>query len=229
MRFTSHNQAMTAAIKECNWMGLGNVRRFAGAGSPTSIYCASGGLRGHSNLKANTGPWYHIMKLKDDLATLEINLSSLFMKKVENGNDTSFWHGKWMGEDPLCVSFPRLCRLESNKCCSVSDRCPIARGCDILPLIIDFGPLGLDNPLGLKFHWVWCRSIRSINEIASDTWKEVAKCWNIPYDSSFDLHDVIDMPGNTLISRKLQVFDLVVQRQLFGHSRKLGQLVFSKK
>ncbi|PWA98039.1 hypothetical protein CTI12_AA023770 [Artemisia annua] len=37
-------------------------------------------------------------------------------------------------------------------------------GSDITPLILDSGPLDLDNPPGLNFHWSWCRSIRSINE-----------------------------------------------------------------
>ncbi|GJS89127.1 RNA-directed DNA polymerase, eukaryota, reverse transcriptase zinc-binding domain protein [Tanacetum coccineum] len=308
-----------------------------------SIHGPSGGLHDNSNLKANSGLWYHIMKLKDDLATLEINLSSLFMKKVENGNDTSFWHDKWMDGDPLCASFPRLYRLESNKCCCVSDRCPTPRGYDIEPLIVDFGPLGLDNPPGLNFHWAWCRSIRSINEveehnnlvsiltilhlyvtedtwvcsidssrkfsvrgminliiiahhtlvpssptrwnnispakininswrvlnkrlptrinldrmgvdldsvrcpmcdedvemkdhvfvsckIATDNWKEVAKWWKIPYDSSFHLHDVIHMAENTIISPKLVKFlDVVVETPIWITMKFRNNMVFSKK
>ena len=49
----------------------------------------------------------------------------------------------------------------------MSDRCPTAAagGSDIAPLIVDSGPLDLDNPPGLNFHWSWCRSIRSINEV----------------------------------------------------------------
>ena len=37
-------------------------------------------------------------------------------------------------------------------------------------------------------------------KIAVDTWKEVAKWWKIPYDSSFDLHDVIHMADNSIIA-----------------------------
>ncbi|GKE58817.1 RNA-directed DNA polymerase, eukaryota, reverse transcriptase zinc-binding domain protein, partial [Tanacetum coccineum] len=244
--------------------------------------------------------------------------------------------------DPLCVPFPRLYRLESNKCCCVSDRCPTARGSDIEPLIVDSKPLSLDNPPGLNFYWAWCRSIRSINEveehnnlvsiltnlrlyatedtwvcsidssrkfsvrgmrnliishhtlvpssptrwnkiapakininswrvlnkrlptrinlyrrgvdldsirclicdedvetedhvfvsckIAADTWKEVAKWWKIPYDSSFDLHDVIHMAENTTISPKLVKFlDVVVQTTIWIIWKFRNNMVFSKK
>ncbi|GKD61996.1 hypothetical protein Tco_1299505 [Tanacetum coccineum] len=88
-----------------------------------------GGLYDNSNLKANSYPWYHIMKLKDALAILEFNLSSLFIKKIWNPNDTTSGYS------------------------------------DIVSLIVNYGPLGLDNPLGLNFHRAWCRSIQSINNV----------------------------------------------------------------
>ncbi|GJW33398.1 RNA-directed DNA polymerase, eukaryota, reverse transcriptase zinc-binding domain protein [Tanacetum coccineum] len=252
-------------------------------------------------VEANSSLWYHIMKLKYDLATLKINLSSLFMNKVRNGNDTSFWHDKWMGEDTLCVPFPPLYRLESNKCGFVSDRCPTARGSNIVSLIVDSKPLGLDNHHGLNFQWAWCiNEMRNLitslhtlvpsspmrwNKIASamininswrvlnkwmpthmnldcrgidlasircpmcdenvetkgsclcllqdcvtDTWKEFIKWRKIPHDSSFDLHDMIHMADNTIISQKLIKFlDVVVQTTIWTIWKSRNNMVFSKK
>ncbi|GJW72625.1 putative RNA-directed DNA polymerase [Tanacetum coccineum] len=133
-----------------------------------SIYGPTGGLHYNSLLKPNSGPWYHIMKLKDDLLAQGVDLPSLFRKKIGNGECTSFWHDKWMGGQPLCTSFPRLYRLESNQNCFVCDRSPTVRnsvGTDAGSIIASasktFGsdPMGLNNPPGLSFRWVWCREV----------------------------------------------------------------------
>ncbi|GKC38147.1 RNA-directed DNA polymerase, eukaryota, reverse transcriptase zinc-binding domain protein [Tanacetum coccineum] len=67
-------------------------------------------------------------------------------------------------------------------------------------------------------------------KIAADTWKESTKWWKIPYDSSFDLNDVIHMGDNTIISPKLVKFlDVVVQTTIWTIWKFRNNMVFSKK
>jgi hypothetical protein len=42
-------------------------------------------------------------------------------RKVGNGNTTSFWNTKWVGDAPLAVVFPRLFSLSNHKDLKVSD------------------------------------------------------------------------------------------------------------
>ncbi|GKE06993.1 putative RNA-directed DNA polymerase, eukaryota, reverse transcriptase zinc-binding domain protein [Tanacetum coccineum] len=42
--------------------------------------------------------------------------------KVGNGESTRFWIDKWVGNSPLCSSFPRLLCLDSNPLCRVCER-----------------------------------------------------------------------------------------------------------
>ncbi|GKA47256.1 putative RNA-directed DNA polymerase, eukaryota, reverse transcriptase zinc-binding domain protein [Tanacetum coccineum] len=56
-----------------------------------SIHGSSGGMLNTRELKKSSGTWSHIIKLKDDLNIIGINLKMLFLKKVGNGMTTSFW------------------------------------------------------------------------------------------------------------------------------------------
>lgn len=91
-----------------------------------SIHGPTGGLHNNTSLKSNSGPWYHIVKLKDDLLGLGINLPSLFKRKLGNGQKISFWHDTWLGGLPLCNLFPRLYRLETSRNYLVYERKPTA-------------------------------------------------------------------------------------------------------
>ncbi|PWA75951.1 reverse transcriptase domain, Reverse transcriptase zinc-binding domain protein [Artemisia annua] len=53
-----------------------------------------------------------------------IDLHSLFKKKIGNGSTTRFWLDRWVGNAPLCFTFPRLFQLDSQPQCYVSDRSP---------------------------------------------------------------------------------------------------------
>ncbi|PWA72892.1 hypothetical protein CTI12_AA264760 [Artemisia annua] len=53
-----------------------------------------------------------------------IDLHSLFKKKIGNGSTTRFWLDRWVGNAPLCFTFPRLFRLDSQPQCYVSDHSP---------------------------------------------------------------------------------------------------------
>ncbi|PWA81456.1 cytochrome P450 [Artemisia annua] len=127
---------------------------------------------------SNSGPWYHIMKIKDELCKININLNNLFKIKVGNGQSTSFWNDIWIGDKPLVASFPRLYRLETNPDCLVCDRnltaqvslSALANASDITPTLpiglhsvqlTDIGSMSSYFPPGLIFQWVWRREPRS--------------------------------------------------------------------
>ncbi|PWA88830.1 guanylyl cyclase 1 [Artemisia annua] len=63
--------------------------------------------------------WSQIIKLKDDLSKININLPMLIKKKIGNGQATSFWHDNWLGGLTLHETFPCLYRLELDPNCIV--------------------------------------------------------------------------------------------------------------
>ncbi|GKB89671.1 hypothetical protein Tco_0961943 [Tanacetum coccineum] len=42
--------------------------------------------------------------------------------RVGNGSSTKFWTDTWIGDNPLCLCFPRIYALESAKECFVADK-----------------------------------------------------------------------------------------------------------
>ncbi|PWA85806.1 RNA-directed DNA polymerase, eukaryota, Reverse transcriptase zinc-binding domain protein [Artemisia annua] len=66
-----------------------------------SIHGDSGGILSPKSHKHLSGTWSQIIKLKDDLSTININLPMLFKKKIGNGQATSFWHDNWLGGSTL--------------------------------------------------------------------------------------------------------------------------------
>ncbi|PWA45087.1 RNA-directed DNA polymerase, eukaryota, Reverse transcriptase zinc-binding domain protein [Artemisia annua] len=91
------------------------------------IHGPLGGLNDNSSLRSNSGPRYHIVKRKDDLLKININLNTLFNIKLGNGRSTSFWNDIWIGDTPLVASFPRLYHLDKNPDCLFHDRNPTAQ------------------------------------------------------------------------------------------------------
>ena len=102
------------------------------------------GLTDFKDMKVKTGPWFHIARLKEDFLRLNINMDTIFKKSVRNGELTSFWNDRWIGDSPLKLVFGRLYALETDKSCSVSSRCP-----------------SFDHTSGLVYRWHWRRSPRS--------------------------------------------------------------------
>ncbi|GJS34885.1 putative RNA-directed DNA polymerase [Tanacetum coccineum] len=142
-----------------------------------SIHGPTGGLHNNTSLKSNSGPWYHILKLKDDLLGLGINLPSLFKRKLRNDQKISFWHDTWLGGLPLCNMFLRLYHLETNQNYLVYERKPNAThprspeaygSAALVSLSVpqtSTGPMGLVTPHGLNFQWAWSRDVRTSPEI----------------------------------------------------------------
>ncbi|GKB52572.1 putative RNA-directed DNA polymerase [Tanacetum coccineum] len=56
-----------------------------------SIHGPHGGRTTGSISSYKSGPWYQIMKLKDDILSCGISLPSLFKRKIGNGLNTKFW------------------------------------------------------------------------------------------------------------------------------------------
>ena len=57
-----------------------------------SIHGMDGGLHDNLTIKSKSCPWFRIAKVKDDLLKVNINLPSIFGKRIGNGCDTLFWH-----------------------------------------------------------------------------------------------------------------------------------------
>ncbi|GJW04128.1 hypothetical protein Tco_1562984 [Tanacetum coccineum] len=102
------------------------------------------------------GPWFQIAKFNGDLGEYVIDLHYIFKVKVGNGESTCFWTDKWVGNSPLCSTFPRLYRLESNKQCRVCDRTlnPIRLTSITDSEFSSVGSAGMGyfSPPGLQFH-----------------------------------------------------------------------------
>ncbi|GJW36817.1 RNA-directed DNA polymerase, eukaryota [Tanacetum coccineum] len=76
---------------------------------------------------ANFSPWASILREIHSLKVRGIDLVSHCRKRVGDGLNTCFWEDIWIGDQPLKLMFPRIYALESNKLCTVADKChPIA-------------------------------------------------------------------------------------------------------
>lgn len=84
---------------------------------PKSLWCniikSIHGVGGFENPHPSSGSWNCISKLKGELLKENVDLSTLFKKKIGNGNNTSFWNDLWVGA-PLKVGFDRLFALETH-------------------------------------------------------------------------------------------------------------------
>lgn len=149
------------APKSCGGLGIGSLQasnivmlskwwwRFYTENNPfwrliiTSIHGRDGGLGDdHQLSKHISGPWKTIISLNHDLSKLNIDMSTVFVKQVGDGSSTRFWHDVWLGNSALKNAFPRIYLLETNRLCSISERC-----------------LGLNGPH--QFNWAWRREVRS--------------------------------------------------------------------
>nr|GEY80979.1 RNA-directed DNA polymerase, eukaryota [Tanacetum cinerariifolium] len=79
-----------------------------------------------SNLSTSSPFWYSswlsIIREIHSLKDRGVDLLYHFRIHVGNGLRTSFWKEVWIGDNPLCVLFPRIYALEENKDCSVAEK-----------------------------------------------------------------------------------------------------------
>ncbi|GKE45951.1 hypothetical protein Tco_1473235, partial [Tanacetum coccineum] len=117
--------------------------------------------------RSNSSVWYRIVRLRDDLLKVNINLPLILKIKLGNGQTTSFWHDTWAGGSTSHVLFPHLHKLDVNPNCYVSERCPVSTvSAPVIPAshLID---VGLANPNflpGLLFNWAWHKEPRTSPE-----------------------------------------------------------------
>ncbi|PWA65795.1 reverse transcriptase domain, Reverse transcriptase zinc-binding domain protein [Artemisia annua] len=69
-----------------------------------------------------------IFGLNKSMYDLNIDLNSVFVKKVGDDISFAFWKDLWIGEQKLETLFPRLFSLEVNKDCKVVDHCNLTNG-----------------------------------------------------------------------------------------------------
>ncbi|GJT69517.1 RNA-directed DNA polymerase, eukaryota, reverse transcriptase zinc-binding domain protein [Tanacetum coccineum] len=121
-----------------------------------SIHGDEGGLTNFEAMKVKTGPWFHIARLKEDFLGLNINIDTIFKKLVRNGELTSFWNDRCIGDSPLKFAIGRLYALDTDESCSVSSRyhsfaqalCTDGIGEDLL--VVGPNPLNLLNLKSLQ-------------------------------------------------------------------------------
>ncbi|GKD51405.1 hypothetical protein Tco_1280381 [Tanacetum coccineum] len=130
-----------------------------------SIHGLSGCLNDNSSIRSNSSVWYHIVRLRDDLLKVNINLPSIFKIKLGIGQTTSFWHDTWAGGSTLHILFPRLHKLDVNPNCFVSERCPVSNVSAPVSHLIDIGSANPNFPPGLLFNWAWRRELRTSPEL----------------------------------------------------------------
>lgn len=69
-----------------------------------------------------TGNWKSICSVENFFTNKGLVINSLFCGKVGNGETLRFWLDNWTGYGQLCVLFPELFKLESNKKVEVATR-----------------------------------------------------------------------------------------------------------
>ncbi|PWA36655.1 RNA-directed DNA polymerase, eukaryota, Reverse transcriptase zinc-binding domain protein [Artemisia annua] len=95
----------------------------------TSIHGIHGGLeQAYPSNSIRPSIWKTIFELNKSMSDLNIDLGSVFVKKVGDNLSFSFWKDIWIGEQKLETLFPRLFSLEVNKDCKVVDRCNLNNG-----------------------------------------------------------------------------------------------------
>ncbi|GJW28380.1 hypothetical protein Tco_0045255 [Tanacetum coccineum] len=70
----------------------------------------------------NNSCWLNIVNEIFVLNLKGIKFFDYMRLKVGNGNNTSFWYDKWIGDSSLQIMFPRIFALENNKQVVVSDK-----------------------------------------------------------------------------------------------------------
>lgn len=66
-----------------------------------------------------SGWWRELMRLEGSVG---VNwFTNKVMRKVSNGRGTSFWKDRWIGDQPLAFTFPRIFSLSTQKEAKVRD------------------------------------------------------------------------------------------------------------
>ncbi|GJU89492.1 RNA-directed DNA polymerase, eukaryota, reverse transcriptase zinc-binding domain protein [Tanacetum coccineum] len=93
------------------------------------FYGDDGGFNSPISSLGCNGTWIDILKSIRSIEAIDPNFKSSFVRKVVSGDNTTFWHNPWCGnENTLKEIFLILYALENNKECKVSDRWGLVNG-----------------------------------------------------------------------------------------------------
>nr|GFA23464.1 RNA-directed DNA polymerase, eukaryota, reverse transcriptase zinc-binding domain protein [Tanacetum cinerariifolium] len=95
----------------------------------------------NSFIRLHPSPWKTILGINKPLLTANVDLNSIFFKRIGNVTSTRFWNDVWIGTTNLKSLFPSLHALETYKGCLVYARCMLLSGV-------------------VTFVWAWRRPIR---------------------------------------------------------------------
>ncbi|GKE69948.1 putative RNA-directed DNA polymerase, eukaryota, reverse transcriptase zinc-binding domain protein, partial [Tanacetum coccineum] len=95
-----------------------------------SIHGDRGGFDYNDNsfIRLPPSPWKIILGINKPLLTVNVDLNSIFSKRIGNGTSSRFWNAVWFGTTDLKSLFPCLHALETDKGCLVSARCMLLSG-----------------------------------------------------------------------------------------------------
>ncbi|XP_022019238.1 uncharacterized protein LOC110919272 [Helianthus annuus] len=136
----------------------------------------------------------------DKKAPNGIRFNCFFTVSVGDGNDTSFWGDKWLGNEPLRLRFPHLFRLERKKWVNVAERIQVQQGVRFM-------------------NWEWRSvpsSLEEVNELfalladvheykweeGNDKWK-----WDPGKDGIFTVKSAKILMSEGLMAGNLQIVD----------------------
>ncbi|GJW61371.1 RNA-directed DNA polymerase, eukaryota, reverse transcriptase zinc-binding domain protein [Tanacetum coccineum] len=205
----------------------------------TSIHGPDGGVSGFDSLGSSSSsmplsPWNKIMNLNKHLVCADINLQSIFSRKVGNGASFSFWNDAWLGEQCLKNTFPRLYALEQSKECKVVDRCNMlyrskSRSWDwrrdlrdghekdqldgLLYLLRDFDPSDVENSWACSLNSNNTYTVSSMRKMIEVVvlWNRISRWWGM-VNYLKTLLDLSSWADSTSLNNRVKLgFDVVLQ------------------
>ncbi|GKE17562.1 RNA-directed DNA polymerase, eukaryota [Tanacetum coccineum] len=87
-----------------------------------AIHGENGGISNRDDQRKKSGTWYCIIGLVNYLHDKQIIDYNTIKYKLVSGDKIRFWLDTWIDDQPLCVRFNRLFRLESDSNCKVCER-----------------------------------------------------------------------------------------------------------
>ncbi|GJS09155.1 hypothetical protein Tco_0365951 [Tanacetum coccineum] len=107
--------------KKLTLIGWKNILASKKNGGLGAIYGTKGALDISISLPSRCSPWLNILRKFRRLSQKGTDLFS-FVKKVGNGEGTSFWEDHWLSNLPLKHLYPKVFRLELEKHVTVASK-----------------------------------------------------------------------------------------------------------
>nr|GEX81870.1 RNA-directed DNA polymerase, eukaryota [Tanacetum cinerariifolium] len=89
------------------------------------IYGLCGSIKEVSFCRSSHSTWGAILSSINKLKQKGLDLLSLCVRKIGNGESTSFWNDVWLGSMPLKSQFPRVYVLDIDRNCFIANRVPL--------------------------------------------------------------------------------------------------------